>query len=402
MDPLSIGASVITVVGATGKVIKEIRRLKTLQDAPRELDDLLAEVSQFELVLQAIHKAHEEPGSELKELLETAQRILVDLESLIEYKLTEAGTSNKVDRWQWTRSSKEVERLRGQLRIVTANLVALVGVNTRYLKQLDFYPFVGESYHLLNFLKSTNVLEVSQVANQMLSQQREFSHQILAAFTVLVQRLEESPSTRAVLAGSLGNIRQLTLEPASQASNTVSNVIGSTTLQAGQTAPQLHSRSRLHISQVRRVNICDIRCACNCHAWRQLGAQGILSKAFGRGYVQTAGSPILGTPCDTKSCKAHAAPRISVQYYLPPWLASRMILMWFTSSSPCSPEFLLKVPRVVDHRNAAFKAVRRGNIESLKFAIMNGECTPDDVDEDGETLFSVRISVKTSNSEETY
>ena len=129
-----MGASVIAVVGATGKVIKGIRRLETLRDAPRGLDDLLAEVSQFELVIQAVQKTHEEPGSELKRLLETAQRILFEIDLLIEYKLTEAGTSNKVDRWQWTRSSKEVEQLRGQLRDVTTNLVALVGVNTRYVK----------------------------------------------------------------------------------------------------------------------------------------------------------------------------------------------------------------------------------------------------------------------------
>ena len=133
MDPLSVGASVIAVVGATGKVIKGIHRLKALQNAPRELDDLLAETSQFELVVQAVRNAHQAPRPELERLLETARSILLDFETLIEYKLTEAGTSNKVDRWHWIRSSKEAERLRGQLRDVTANLVALVGVNTRFV-----------------------------------------------------------------------------------------------------------------------------------------------------------------------------------------------------------------------------------------------------------------------------
>ena len=138
MDPLSVGASVIAVVGAVGKVIKGIDRVKALQEAPRELEDLLAEISQFELVLRAIQNAFECPDPGLKRVLDTAKRILVDLDSLIEYKLTEAGSSNKADRWQWTRSSKDVERLRGQLRDVTANLVALVGVNTRYVGHLSF------------------------------------------------------------------------------------------------------------------------------------------------------------------------------------------------------------------------------------------------------------------------
>ena len=133
MEPLSIGASVIAVVGATGKVIKGIRSLKALRNAPQELDDLLGEVSQFEVVIKAIQNASENAGFELGGLLETALRTLADFESLIEYELTKAGTSDQVDRWKWIRSSEDVERLRGKLRDITANLVALVGVNTRYV-----------------------------------------------------------------------------------------------------------------------------------------------------------------------------------------------------------------------------------------------------------------------------
>ena len=132
MDPLSVGASVIAVVGATGKVIKEIRRLKAMQDAPRELDDLLTEVSQFELVVKASQRVNGNNESGLGTLLKIAQHLVTEFESLIQYKLTEPGTSDKVDRWQWIRSSKDVERLRVKLRDVTTNLVALVGVNTRY------------------------------------------------------------------------------------------------------------------------------------------------------------------------------------------------------------------------------------------------------------------------------
>ncbi|KAF6220800.1 hypothetical protein HO133_002480 [Letharia lupina] len=236
MEPLSVGASVIAVVGATAKVIKGIRRLKALQDAPRELDDLLAEISQLELVLQAVQRAHENPGVELGRLLEMARRILVDFESLIEYKLTEAGTSNKVDRWQWTRSSKDVERLRGQLRDVTANLVALVGVNT-------------------SSLESITLDQVSRVTNQTLSEHRQLSNQILPilpALAHLVQLLEESPSTQSALAGSLGTVRQLTLESDPQANDTVAKATETETLQADQTVSKLHPQRILRVRKVQR------------------------------------------------------------------------------------------------------------------------------------------------------
>lgn len=133
MDPISASASALALIGATAKVVKGIRRLKALQDAPRELDDLLAEISQLELVLHAVQNAYENPGPELRILLAAARDILVDLHSFIEYRLTEAGSSDRVDRWQWTRKSKNAERLRGKLKEVTANLVALVSVKTRYI-----------------------------------------------------------------------------------------------------------------------------------------------------------------------------------------------------------------------------------------------------------------------------
>lgn len=368
MEPLSVGASVIAVVGATAKVIKGIRRLKALQDAPRELDDLLAEISQLELVLQAVQRAHENPGVELGRLLEMARRILVDFESLIEYKLTEAGTSNKVDRWQWTRSSKDVERLRGQLRDVTANLVALVGVNT-----------------------SITLDQVSRVTNQTLSEHRQLSNQILPilpALAHLVQLLEESPSTQSALAGSLGTVRQLTLESDPQANDTVAKATETETLQADQTVSKLHSQRILRVRKVQKVSICAIDCACKCHVSRRLGASGTLAKIFGRGCIQTAGSFILGIQCDTESCGALTAPRISVQYLLPQWLASRMIFVWLTSSPPCGPELLLRVPRVVSDSNAAFGAVVNLDFESLKLALTNGDCTSYDVDQYGDNLLT--------------
>ena len=401
MDPLSVGASVIAVVGATGQVIKGIRRLKTLQDAPRELDDLLAEISQFELVLQAIQKAYETPGSELERLLETARKILVDFETLIEYKLTEAGTSNKVDRWQWTRSSKDVERLRGQLRDVTANLVALVGVNTRCVQhsvphpwQRGYQQFVAKLFH------STTLHQVSQVTSQVLSEHRQSSNQILSAVTQLVQLVEESSSTRAALTGSLGNFRQLTLETGTQADDTIATVSERKQLHVGQTGSKLHGQSRIHINRVQKVSMCHIDCACKCHTRRRLGAQGTLSKYLGRGYIQTAGYSILGAQCNIESCRARAAPCVSVRYVLPQWLASRMLLIWFTSCPPCDPELLLRVPRVTQRSRAAFEAIDDGDVEALKLAILNGDCTPYDVDEEyGCNLFSVRMNVKLSNFE---
>lgn len=130
MDPFSFAASIITVIGATKTGINGIKKLR---GAPQELDDLLADISQFEIVLRAVQniRTHDNADSELKKLLESGSKKMVELDSLVQYQLTKAGESSKVDRFPWIRNGNDVERLRGQLRDVIANLVALIGVNTR-------------------------------------------------------------------------------------------------------------------------------------------------------------------------------------------------------------------------------------------------------------------------------
>ena len=224
---------------------------------------------------------------------------------------------------------------------------------------------------------------------ELLSEQQQNSYQMLSTVSRLVQLIEESPSTRAALTGSLGNFRQLTLQPASEVDDTGA-LPRSKSLQPDENV----STSVLRVSKVQKVTICTTHCACKCHRFRVIEPPTILSYVFGYGYVKTAGSFFRKTRCDTLLCRAHAAPRVSVRYRLPQWLASRMIVMWLTSCPPCSPELLLRVPRVVDSGNAAFEKAL-SDVESFKLAITNRDCTPYYVNEDGLTIFNVRTAMKT-------
>ena len=127
-DPLSVTASIIAVVGAANEVTKGLRRLKATKDAPKGLQDLLEDVERLEMVLNCVKSAVLSSGSppiELATLIGEAGSKLLELRSLIAYTLTKAGASDKVDRWQWLRKGKEVERLKNQLGTIRLNLVAL-------------------------------------------------------------------------------------------------------------------------------------------------------------------------------------------------------------------------------------------------------------------------------------
>lgn len=127
-DPLSVTASIIAVVGAAQAVTKGLRHLKAAKDAPEGLQDLVLDVAQLEMVLNCVKSSvlsSDSPPIEVATLLGEAGSKLLELRSLIEYTLTKAGVSDKVDRWQWLRKGNEVERLRNQLGTIRLNLVAL-------------------------------------------------------------------------------------------------------------------------------------------------------------------------------------------------------------------------------------------------------------------------------------
>lgn len=249
---------------------------------------------------------------------------------------------------------------------------------------------------MLKFFKSTTVHQLFQVTNKVLSEQRQLSNQVLPAFNLLAQLLEESPTTRSALTRSLGNVRHLTLESTHQDNNAAAELAKSERWQTDQKDFKTNPQNILCVRKTHKVSICDEDCVCKCHIRRSLGDPVFLSRLLGHGYVETAGSVIRRTPCDVESCRAHAAPRVSVQYRLPPWLASRMIFLWFTSSPPRSPELLLRVSRVLEYDHSAIRAVYNDDVEQLKAAIMHGDYTPYDVNERGINLFEVWITWKAS------
>ena len=208
--------------------------------------------------------------------------------------------------------------------------------------------------------------------------------------TLLSHLLEESPSTRAALTGSPRNIRQLTQGPAVPENNTLSKFASSEIQQTDQKATRPQFEGLFCVSKTQIISICSAYYECKCHVMGSIDAPGILSTLFGCGYVRKAGSLIFGNQCDTETCRANAALSVSIRYCLPPWLASRMVLTWITSSPLYGLELLLQFPRVLDRHSAAFAAVWADDSKELEIALRRGECRPYDVDKHGLNLFEVR------------
>ena len=133
MEPLSAAASIIAVVGAARKAAEGLQSLKAIKDAPKELEDLLLEFSQIEVILQSYKNLptdFQERSSDLITILGVAENKFDELDSLVHYTLTKAGSNEKVDRFQWLQKRSDTERLRKQLGQILVTLNTLLNTTS--------------------------------------------------------------------------------------------------------------------------------------------------------------------------------------------------------------------------------------------------------------------------------
>ena len=129
MEPLSVTASIVAVLGAARRLSKGVGLLKAARGAPESLDDLLLHLTGIEEVLHAIQDVPTEPSTispGLARVLGRAKAKFVEMDALIQYTLTHAGESSKVDRWQWLKKRDEVDKLQRQLDALRNDLTTLI------------------------------------------------------------------------------------------------------------------------------------------------------------------------------------------------------------------------------------------------------------------------------------
>ena len=144
MDPLSLTASIITVLGAGGTVAKGLSRIRYLKNAPNTLLQLNNEVTDLLLLIRAVNELYLQPNdlstiSILQEevvcnILERAKHAVLELEKLIEYVLTkETSMGTKVDTLAWSRALDRVKEAKNDIRAARNDLNNVwTALNNRY------------------------------------------------------------------------------------------------------------------------------------------------------------------------------------------------------------------------------------------------------------------------------
>ena len=133
MDPLSITAGIISVLSASGTIAGGLSKIRGMKRAPNALLQLNNEVTDLQLLVQAIdelYRPHNATTAIQQEVvcsaLERAKLTVLELEKFIGYTLTkETDVGTKVDRVSWFRHHDRVREIRDTLRCVRSDLNAV-------------------------------------------------------------------------------------------------------------------------------------------------------------------------------------------------------------------------------------------------------------------------------------
>ena len=133
MDPLSLTASILTILGVGGTVTKGLNRIRMLKDAPDTLLQLNNEVVDIHLVIRSVDEliqrwSYQPSSSERQRAMVHAtvgrtKDTVLELECLIAYILTkETDIGTKVDRSAWMMNIDKIREMKNRLRAAREDL----------------------------------------------------------------------------------------------------------------------------------------------------------------------------------------------------------------------------------------------------------------------------------------
>lgn len=136
MDPLSIAASVVALIGAANQIAKGVNALASLRGAPafflslnNELSDILLVLTETEVLLEE-HRFHPDDSTPAKRLFPSLKHVWDLIQDVrgIEKRLTKR--SGSLDRLAWVWEHENINRAQKGLRTARADLMFVLGFIT--------------------------------------------------------------------------------------------------------------------------------------------------------------------------------------------------------------------------------------------------------------------------------
>lgn len=143
MDPLSVTAGILAVLGAGGKVGTACQKIIALRHAPYALIALNNEVTDLHIVVKDVNdilRLHSQTSEtdalpSVTSALKRTTATLLRLETLIAYELTTPSGDNesRLDRSVWLQAESRVQKLKDDIRADRVALASALGLLASYV-----------------------------------------------------------------------------------------------------------------------------------------------------------------------------------------------------------------------------------------------------------------------------
>ncbi|KAM5376395.1 hypothetical protein ACJZ2D_005449 [Fusarium nematophilum] len=377
MDPLSITASILTLLSA---ITATVKTGKVLRNAPSEVQALLNSLADAQLIVLSVDsflkdnyiscisqtQSHVHCVS-LKLKLEHAKSIVSELESIVNNNVMhkpDGLASQRPGRVSWARARRQITHLSCQLEDARKQLYSDFGLVLSSNIRLDLK---GESLGLEGIQQSQSLVmerlkNVEEGLVKVQSQQtpdgppqdtngarhrsRSSPSRDLLDPHYVDERVYGSLSTPASLLGTVGKLESTPIAVAAEYN---------------------------FLSHHREV------CMCACHAESTASLQGLLGVVF-LGY---RGIPLLTKSCTNNACQRQAKPGFTVTYYFPQWFfVRRMVSLEIQATAMSGLQARLRFPQVVSPLASIFYVAGYGTADQLRFLFDSNLASPFDIHAD--------------------
>ena len=124
----------------------------------------------------------------------------------------------------------------------------------------------------------------------------------------------------------------------------------------------------------------NLMCKCRCHRLKYRSVPLIFTKAFGQSVIGATGHYPYEPTCEGLACRGSPRPRLSVCYYFPSWLLSRIILFASTRIPYGDPSFGLRIRNILPEHSPILGAIKEGLIADIRSIFESRMSSSDDME----------------------
>lgn len=392
MDPLSLTASIIAVVGAGSKIGKGLKKLVAARHMPdivlalnNEVSDLRCVVHDLDdLLWQHDQVAHEDRGplpghASLSSALKHAKETLLALKSLIAYELTTVDSTNghiKMDWSSWLRAEAKAQKLKDDIhtdRVRLSSALSLLASSTSLGLQIPMRK--------LHVTMETLEAQVGQT-NGALAGQMQMMTGLISNILELNHRDHTIPGVRRSAAE---------IHPSSD-----SLVIPQSPSHLGHDhyrTPQPGFASSQATTFDLTLSSCGLKCTCTCHKRTRFRSPQFLNSIIGSLFLGYNASPLLGQRCNKEYCRSPSTD-VTYTYAFPRWFVDRVVVFKMSSNLPKGPELCIRLARMRPRNADIFAAAveHSDDVRHVERLLLTGGASVLDIDPTGVTALQYALS----------